>query len=151
MKRAKFLWPLTHGHQHALSAAKIIRERLTADPADVRLAKEVLDFYESDLIPHFSAEEEMLEDAKPRWPAEDRDLKQTLADHAKLKQLVTVGGNENLAQFADLITRHIHFEEETLFGRLETLFTPEEVDRWGQRLQSSAPSCPRLPNPAPRA
>ena len=150
MKRAKFLWPLTHSHQHALSAAKIIRERLIIHPDDTSLAKEVLGFYESDLIPHFTAEEEMLEAAKPRWPAGDPDLKRTLADHLELKRLVFLGGNENLKNFAELITQHIRFEEETLFGRLEALFDPEEVDHWGKRLQASAPACPRLPKPVPR-
>jgi hypothetical protein len=151
MKRAKFLWPLTHGHQHALSAAKIIRERLAVDPSDTRLAEETLRFYESDLIPHFAAEEEMLASAKSRWPSDDPDLKRTLADHQDMRQLAVSGGNTDLLKFTDLLTRHIHFEEEILFARLEALFNQEEVEHWGQKLQASAPSCPHLPAAVRRA
>lgn len=145
MKREKFLWPLTHGHQHALSAVKITRERLKANASDESLAGEVRAFFETDLVPHFVAEEEMLASAGKTWGLDDPDLKHTLADHAELRRLMGLNNGKSLPLFTNLLEKHIRFEEETLFGRFEKLFTPEEAARWGERLKSSISTCPILP------
>ncbi|HTA75983.1 MAG TPA: hemerythrin domain-containing protein [bacterium] len=147
MKRAKFLWPLTHGHQHALSAAKIIRERLQANPADTSISSEVLDFYEDELAAHFEVEEEMLATVKSRCPANDPDLTRTLTDHQKMKELLNLSGSQHLLEFAELLTQHVRFEEEILFARLESIFKEEEVGLWEKILKLAAPACPRLPAP----
>lgn len=149
MKRAKFLWPLTHGHQHALSAVKIIRERLKANTADETLPAEIRAFFESELAIHFTAEEEMLAEAAKVWGLEDADLNRTLTDHALLKQLAA-GNNQTFQKFTDLLEKHIRFEEETLFGRFEAFFNAEEINYWGKKLQATASSCPLLPKQLPR-
>jgi hypothetical protein len=145
LKREKFLWPLTHGHQHALSAIKITRERLIANPTDGALAGEVRAFFENDLVPHFAAEEEMLASARKTWGLDDPDLKRTLADHAELRRLMNLNDVKSLPIFTGLLEKHIRFEEEPLFGRFQKLFTPEEAVHWGKRLKSSVSACPILP------
>src|ERR1700733_9867587 len=142
MKRSKFLWPLTHGHQHALSAAKIIRERLQANPADTSLSSEVLDFYEDELAAHFEVEEEMLATVRSRCPNNDPDIQRTLSDHQKMKELLNLSGNQHLLEFADILTQHIRFEEESLFAGLEGIFKEEEISLWEKILKLAAPACP---------
>jgi hypothetical protein len=87
----------------------------------------------------------MLAEAGKTWGLEDTDLKRTLADHALLRKL-SRENLDSLSEFSNLLEKHIRFEEETLFSRFENLFTPEEVLRWGERLQATTSACPLLPH-----
>src|SRR5579872_6289226 len=76
----------------------------------------------------------------------DKDIARTVEDHRTLEQLLQKGFKEDLLRFAELLTTHIRFEEETLFGRIEKALTPAEVQREGEMLSKKAvPACIKIP------
>jgi hypothetical protein len=146
MRRERFLWPLTHGHQHGLAAARIVRERLARDPRDPRLGAEIRSFFEADLEPHFRVEEELLEGLGEAWGAEDPDHLRFLDDHRCLRAWGLSGRSEDAGDFAERLAEHIRFEEETLFPRIEADLDPGARERWEGRFRAAASACPRLPS-----
>jgi hemerythrin-like domain-containing protein len=154
VKREKFLWPLTHGHQHGLAAAKALQEKLAGQGSSTRegmedLRSQVLEFWESELRAHFQVEEGILRMLSKELPSEDKDVARFLSDHRTLEQLVKKGFREDLSRFADLLTKHIRFEEEVLFGRIELALSPQGRAKAGEMAKrAEVPgACPRLMTP----
>lgn len=154
MKREKFLWPLTQGHHRGLVASRNIQSRIaqmtdqTREKEMALLRKEVSEFWEGELGPHFQAEEEMLGDFANHVGPSDKDVSRILSDHRAMEQLVRKGFKEDFLRFAELLKAHIRFEEENLFGRLEKTLTPTEVQKAGENLRKlTANGCVRIPGP----
>ena len=151
MKREKFLWPLTQGHQRALMGAKNIRERLQSMKEETRagemkkLLQETQDFWDTELRPHFKAEEELLKIFARHVGPEDQDLRRILEDHRVLEEKVRGGRGEDLLSFSELLTAHIRYEEETVFGRIEKSLNQEEIIEEDALLKKSVPACPKIP------
>lgn len=149
MKREKFLHALTHGHHHGLQAAQNVEARLetgTSREEFERLRSEVAVFLESSLTPHFALEEEVLFPLfRKRAGVEDPALKRLETDHAALREVASAASSEALQAFADLLRRHIRFEEEEWFPRVEALLTAEEKEEAGRRLQRGANPSPKIP------
>jgi hypothetical protein len=154
VRREKFLWPLTQSHHRGLVAAKDTRERIARmDPAGreremAALREELKGFWESELKAHFGAEERMLEAFAARVGPSDADIQRTVRDHRTLEKLLHQGFKEDLLRFAELLTAHIRFEEEVLFGRIEAALAPPEAQSVGAMLlKAASPSCAKLPAP----
>jgi hemerythrin-like domain-containing protein len=151
VKREKFLWPLTHGHQHGLAAAKALRERLAGKEGGTKerleeLRSQVSEFWDLELRDHFKAEEDILETLSRDLPPGDPEVARFYSDHRALERLAQGGSQEDLLNFADLLKEHIHFEEGTLFGRIEAALSPEGRRKAGEIAQMAATpkACPRL-------
>jgi hemerythrin-like domain-containing protein len=151
MKREKFLWPLTHGHQHGLAAAKALKQRLAGEEGSTRegmgeLRSQVAEFWDLELREHFKAEEGILRMLPRELPPEDPDVTRFYRDHRDLERLARGGLREDLSLFADLLARHIRFEEETLFGRIEAALSLEGRRLAGEiaRKAETPAACPRL-------
>ena len=146
MKREKFLWPLSQSHHRGLVLAKKVREGAAKEGVDEgslkALSAEVQRAYEGELRQHFRDEEEMLVLFESKVGAKDSDAERLRSDHRKLESLVPQASKESLLLFAETLTRHIRFEEDVLFGRLEKAFAENEKREWGDTLQEHAPSCP---------
>lgn len=154
MKREKFLWPLTHGHQHGLAAAKALQGKLAGQEGSTRegmedLRSQVLEFWGSELREHFLAEEGILDMLSKELPPGDPDVARFLSDHRTLEKLAKKGFREDLARFADLLTKHIRFEEEVLFGRIERALSPQGRAKAGEMAKGAKVpgACPRLMTP----
>ncbi|HUO56925.1 MAG TPA: hemerythrin domain-containing protein [bacterium] len=154
MKREKFLWPLTQGHHRGLVAARNIRDRITrlstenrkAEMAELR--KEVEDFWQGELKAHFEAEEEMLQIFSKRAGSPDTDTARILREHQVMRHLLKKGFKEDLFRFAEILTAHIRFEEDVLFGRIEKTLEGGEIEALGiMFLKKAVPSCVRIPSP----
>ena len=52
----------------------------------------------------------------------DRDVERIRKDHRLLESLLAQGKRESLLQFAEMLVRHIRFEEDEFFGRMEKVF-----------------------------
>jgi hypothetical protein len=156
MKREKFLWPLTQGHHRGLVAAKNIKSRIDQMGEENRekemaaLRMEVSGFWKGDLKAHFAAEEEMLRVFGAHAGPQDPGVTRILSDHRAMEQLVKKGFKEDLLRLADILTKHIRYEEEMFFGRVEKTLTPAEIQREEKnllKLKNGEASCGISPKP----
>ena len=125
MKRSEALAGLSREHHGALSLAlRTRRAALEADSQVMTATRErVRTAFRSELLPHFEEEERRLLPALARAGQSDL-VARTLAEHAALAEIVASlsgGGAPALLAFADLLSRHVRFEERELFPALEAL------------------------------
>lgn len=123
LKRHPALVPLSRDHHHALLLVWKIRQGLKQEAGDERISRYLLYFFRNFLEVHFREEEEhlfvLLETDDPlRLRAEQ--------EHREIVSLVTAIGpgkdaTSLLSPFADLLERHIRFEERELFSHIETI------------------------------
>ena len=160
MKRHAGLVPLSRDHHHGLvMARRLILGRSTNPraewPADrAQQAARLVEFFESELRPHFAVEEAHV------FPAAARDLQDgasrtraLIAEHetmrAMVRDLVTDSVSrfdERLAAFGELLQAHIHQEERILFEQMQAACDPEVLDAIGARIaerggDASGPRC----------
>ena len=144
LKRRRELKPLSSEHQQALLVAFQLRHGLSGHSDSAGAPKDLAGlvalarrYDETVLTTHTRAEEELLEDHVP--PSDFRRLK---AEHAELHRLLADAKDAKpgemrtaLAQFADLLERHVRWEERELFPALETALTGEELAVMGHELE----------------
>ncbi len=121
-KRDPSLIPLSHDHHHGLVRAVRIK-RAIRDCDDLTAERTTTcAYYTTALQPHFRAEEDAvipaLRDAKAL--PEDR-ITRLLAEHRTMESMVAELAEDrgDLAAFADLLERHIRFEEREIFVAYE--------------------------------
>jgi hemerythrin-like domain-containing protein len=143
-KRSRELRPLSSEHHQALLVAFQIKKALAGHaesagaPKDLDgLAALARRFEESVFLAHITAEEELLArhlsapDAR-RLREEHRQLRDSLAEVRAARQ---EGRRPPLAAFADLLERHVRWEERELFERCEAGMGPEELAVLGHELE----------------
>ena len=148
MKRHPGLVPLSRDHHHGLvMARRLILGRSTnprADwPADrAQQAARLVEFFETDLRPHFAVEEAHV------FPAAARDLhdgaartRALIAEHETMRAMIrglaadsTSRLDERLAAFGELLEAHIHTEERLLFEEMQARCDPEVLEILGARI-----------------
>jgi len=128
MKRSNELRPLSAEHHQALLVAFQLRKGLEGHPEAAGAPKELPGllslarrFEESVFQPHTLAEEELL---SPHLTA--GDARRLAAEHAELRRLVgwarkaaQAEQRASLGAFADLLERHVRWEERDLFPYAE--------------------------------
>jgi hemerythrin-like domain-containing protein len=143
-KRSRELRPLSSEHHQALLVAFQIKKAIAGHaetagaPRDMDgLAALALRFEESVFLTHITAEEELL--GRYLSPEDDRRLRE---EHAQLRALLADargaqrdGRRAPLAAFADLLERHVRWEERELFERCEASLGPEELAVLGHELE----------------
>jgi hypothetical protein len=161
------LVPLSHDHRDALALA--FRLHHPAPPGPVTpvtpastpesRARETVAFHDANLVHHFAAEETALFPALRGHlpaPAPERALLDGLeAEHRHLTALrdriaATAGADALgplLAEFADVLERHVRTEERQLFARLPDLLPADVAARLGPAIRAalavrSDPACP---------
>lgn len=134
MKRHPHLQPLSDDHHASLVLARRIglaakqgppRRALTKTWDDLQLS------FARELEPHFRVEEERL---LPQLEARgERTLaERARADHARLRELAHTEADPVVAeQFAELLHRHVRFEERELFPRAESLLSLPALEAAG--------------------
>ncbi|GAB3426209.1 hypothetical protein GCM10027516_29840 [Niabella aquatica] len=94
----------------------------------------ILYFWHTHLAGHFDEEEKLL-----FKNAEETLNKQAIMEHRQLHFLVDeISGSatfQNLNVFANLLEKHIRFEERILFPYLETVIPPNELLAIGKQLE----------------
>jgi len=126
IKRSKELMPLSREHHDGLLLVWKIKTGLSKAIEAKRIAGYVVFFYVSTLEAHFNLEEEFVFSLLP----EDNVLRvKAESQHNEIKEMVSTlklaYNKENLLQFADLLERHIRFEERELFNFIEQNAIPE--------------------------
>ena len=135
MKRHPHLQPLSDDHHGALVLAR--RTRLAAKRCRDRgelanLWEEVRRRFALELEPHFRVEEELLFPHLDAAGARS-EVQRARADHARLRELVGVEPDPGVAmEFAELLHRHVRFEERELFPRAESLLALPVLEAAGR-------------------
>jgi hemerythrin-like domain-containing protein len=144
MKRTRELKPLSSEHHQALLVAFQLRKGLAGHgeaagaprdlPGLLSLARR---FEETTLRSHFAAEEELL--GRHLAPA---DMKRLKSEHAELSRLLDVARSARPAEqrqaltvFAELLERHIRWEERELFPGCEEGLDPSALSHVGHELE----------------
>lgn len=144
MKRRRELRPLSADHHQALLVAFQLKKSLEGHPEAAGAPKDLPGlvnlarrFEEKVFTPHARAEEELL----GRFLT-GADLKRLGAEHAELKRLAastrtasTADQRAGLAAFAELLERHVRWEERELFPYAEGHVESEAMTAIGAELE----------------
>jgi hemerythrin-like domain-containing protein len=143
-KRSRELRPLSSEHHQALLVAFQLKKAIAGHaesagaPKDLDgLAALVRRFEESVFLVHIEAEEALLSRHLP-----ESDARRLREEHRQLRELLTearaarqAGRRAALLAFADLLERHVRWEERELFPRFEEALAPEDLARIGHDLE----------------
>ena len=135
-RRHDSLVPLTHDHHHALKNARRLRLAADGSPAErVSVARAFIAFFRDDSVRHFREEEEELFPLVVGHPDAPMDgiarvLMEHVQMHATCLDLERSAEAEDVSpdlmlQTADLLKRHVRFEEDELFPAIERLIPGE--------------------------
>lgn len=126
MKRCPALRELSSQHHHGLVLAKrAVDAAGTAE--EEKMWGGIRACFVADLEPHFRIEERLLLPALEQ--AGEHDLvRRTLDDHAELRRLINQDGTQVMAEFAELLRRHIRFEERELFEAAQQKLRAADLD-----------------------
>ncbi len=126
LKRHPALVPLSRDHHHALLLVWKIRQGLKQEAGGERISRYLLYFFRDFLEAHFREEEEHL---FVLLEADDELRRRAEQEHREISNLVTAietgkDATSLLSPFADLLERHIRFEERELFNHIEAVAGP---------------------------
>lgn len=129
IKRNPAIVRFSRDHHFGLLLVWKIREGFRRSIEAERISLYVTKFFENELVPHFRDEEENL---FTRLPEDDKMRLQAENDHKKLNELIEHlmnNGNDEimLSEFADLLEKHIRFEERELFNFIQESLTAAEL------------------------
>jgi hemerythrin-like domain-containing protein len=144
IKRSRELKPLSSEHHHALLIAFQLKKGLAGHgdsagaPKDLAgLAALAKRFEEGFFVRHIHAEEELLSRFLP-----EQDQKRLEFEHRQLVALLARARDPNppdarqaLSGFADLLERHVRWEERDLFPRCEEAMGEEALATVGHELE----------------
>jgi Hemerythrin HHE cation binding domain len=144
VKRSRQLKPLSSEHHQALLVAFQLKQGLAGHGDSAGAPKDIAGlltlaqrFEDSLLRPHGRAEEELLGDHLP-----PSDLKRLGFEHRELARLVEAArqgrpqdARQALGAFAELLERHVRWEERELFGACERAMAAEDLAIVGGELE----------------
>jgi hemerythrin-like domain-containing protein len=135
-KRHSSLIPLSREHHYALMLCLRINKGMKENENNFswlkKKAENAVKFFESELVMHFRAEEEVLFPATLQLSAESKLIDELLSEHRKMERLIDrlrYAEAEELAgalnEFVVLLESHIRKEERDLFPVYERSINPE--------------------------
>ena len=137
IKRNKNFIPLSKDHHHGLLLCWKIREGLKNGIELERIKNYINFFWQKHLMDHFGQEETLL------FSKVDSPLvSQANEEHASIRLLISEINKiedlnkESYSQLADLVEKHIRFEERVLFPFLEEKIPFEEMEIIGAALEA---------------
>lgn len=125
MKRCDALRALSSEHHHGLVLTVQVKRAIGTAEAE-RVWQEVRERFVTELEPHFQAEEVGLLPALEQV-GETELVRRTHADHAELRRMIREGGMQNMADFGELLSQHIRFEERELFEVAQQKISPADL------------------------
>ena len=135
IKRSSQLAPLSREHHDGLLFAWKIKQGLDNKTPLDKLRKYSLWYWQQHIKPHFFQEEKIL---MPYMPANHPMAKQLKEEHDQIRELIlsldAEADERDFTILADLLNKHIRFEERQLFAFLEEILTPEQLDKVFQQL-----------------
>jgi len=142
IKRSSQLAPLSREHHDGLLFAWKIKQGLDNKTPLDKLRKYSLWYWQQHIKPHFFQEEKIL---MPYMPANHPMAKQLKEEHDQIRELIlsldAEADERDFTILADLLNKHIRFEERQLFAFLEEILTPEKLDKVFQQLEEHPLTC----------
>jgi iron-sulfur cluster repair protein YtfE (RIC family) len=141
------LVPLSHDHHHGLALALRCRKQALGQLKPMGAAglrertNEFLEFYRTNLVAHFRAEEEVLFPLlRTSLPGNDAMLDELISQHEQLRQAASqLESGSGLAKLifdlGDLLERHIRKEERELFPLFEAHIDSAKAESVGAELK----------------
>ncbi len=153
MKRHKSLIPLSRDHKSGLLVAQLIKlnapEYRGLPTKTVEKAEYAIQKYETELVPHFTNEEEILFPFIKKQISElDSLIVEIFNEHQKIHFLFDElkkrkNNLELLNELGNLLENHIRKEERILFEKIQTLIPPETLELLRNKIKpAGSPSCP---------
>ena len=146
MLRDPALVPLSHQHHHALALCVLI-DRSTGDIETK--ARMIVDHFDSEMQSHFEVEESVLFPFAAKFPATCDLADELIAEHRRMTALVDLlrqtGDRAAIAEFTDLLRRHVRKEENFLFQEMQRTLSREDLDHIGRlmdRRERDGSLCP---------
>lgn len=126
IKRNEALKALSREHHYGLLLCWKIRTGFKKAVSVERIKAYTSWFYEKNLQPHFSIEEEAI---FPILGNENLLVKRALADHRKLKRLLDneIELEKSLNLFEEELEKHIRFEERILFDEIQKVASTNQL------------------------
>ena len=127
LKRSKELSPLSREHHDGLQFVWKIRQGLANKTAIGRLKDFTIFYWQQHVKPHFFHEEQVL---SKFIPEDNKLLKQMRDEHEMIRELILQLGDASATTFstlADIVYKHIRFEERELFEWVEEHLTKEQL------------------------
>lgn len=134
IKRSEYIVALSRDHHAGLLFCWKIKEGIKKNVASERILAYVNFFSEQHLLPHFREEEALL------FSRIDGDkCRQGKSEHRMLEERILQlnhrrGQAEQYLSFADLLSKHIRFEERVLFPYLEATLSQSTLKQVGAYL-----------------
>ena len=135
MKRNKNIVSLSQDHHFGLLCSWKVKKGIKNNISYERIRKYINFYWHTHLHEHFKAEEEIL------FPLGKHEyIDQALGEHIEIKELIEAINQVEevtlLELFADLITKHIRFEERILFPYLEETLDDNTLNEVGKKLDA---------------
>jgi hemerythrin-like domain-containing protein len=129
IKRNRYVEAFSRDHHFGLLLVRRIRQGVKAGIAPERLVAYIVFVFTEDLSGHFKEEEELL---FPLLPENDILRKQAADEHEQVYDLLDTFAlypftGSTCMVFADLLERHIRFEERALFNHIQVTATEEQL------------------------
>jgi hemerythrin-like domain-containing protein len=126
IKRHVSLQPLSRDHHHTLLLVWKIRKAIKEHVELDRVDQYVTWFYQQYALPHFEKEEQFI---YPVLGDQHELIVRALDEHKKLKGYFEAKGKDGNAymELADLLEKHIRFEERVLFNAVQDLATEQQL------------------------
>lgn len=138
IKRSKAFVQFSKEHHFGLLQVWQIRQDITNEVDAVLISRYVLDFFNKDLRGHFKKEEDYL---FSQLPVGDLLREQAENEHSELYSLIEMitqkrSDKQLLQQFANLLEKHIRFEERVLFNHLQDTMSAEALEQLLQEMET---------------
>ena len=135
IKRHKALVSFSKEHHFGLLLIWKIRQGFSYSIKADRIARYIIYFFNTDLRAHFQDEETIL---FPNLPSNDMLRSRAEAEHRDLHELIVeISKNMDdeilIRKFADMLERHIRFEERVLFNHLQDHISPDVLEEVSKR------------------
>lgn len=126
IKREEFLKQLSREHHHALLLCWKIRKGIKSHVAIERMNTYIQWFYCNYLKPHIAFEEEFIYPIVPTFAG----IIDLLSEHRQIEELAIYDFTDlkMLTYFADLLEKHVRFEERTLFNEIQKIISVSQIE-----------------------
>lgn len=147
MKREEHLKTLSWEHHHGLVAAFRLQQGLKNGTSKDVLRDYILFIWENDLEPHFWKEEQVIKSSLIETEEGTRIIEQMNNEHQAFRDLVRIltvkeHKRAHITTFADILNKHIRFEERKLFPFIQKESSPGKLAEIGIFLRKHyVPNC----------
>lgn len=146
MKRHPALIPISHDHHHGLVLAQRLKRGYSKSPGsdwpeDLSQQRDrVIEFYKTQLVPHFRAEEDFLFPLAEQHLPDQQIVSELREQHRAISHLIDLlPDSQNLERsfkdLGDILEQHIRREESDLFQAMQESIPEAELKEAGEQIE----------------